>query len=267
MSGRVFLANVGANASHRFASPIFKDGKFEFLPIPETPDIPPPQAVRYRDLRSHYRPSEDLLKYVPERLWDRATHNDPEFETFTYGDNCETTPRGASLKGLQPGDFLFFIARMEGWDSNGPTRRYGFYLVGFLEISGTDGILKDVQVEPSSNHMERFRENAHIRRGLTDPKYWDRFWAFQGSEDSRRFTFAVPVTRDLCQEAFRAADGSPWRWDDQHRSELQVIGSYTRSCRCVIDPSSPDGATRAEAFWRWVARHDQHSNTTVIGES
>ena len=267
MTGRIFLANVGANASHRFASPIFPDRTFEFLPIPETPDIPPPHAVRYRDLRSHYQPSEPLLRYVPKRLWDRATHNDPEFETFTYGDNCETTPRGASLKQLQPDDFLFFIARMEHWDSDGPTRRYGFYMVGFLKISDTEGVLRDVQVEPSSNHMERFRENAHIRRGLTDPKYWDRFWAFQGSEGSRRFTYAVPVTRDLCQEAFRAADGSPWRWDDQHRSELQVIGSYTRSCRCVIDPSSPEGATRAEAFWRWVARHDQHSNTTVIGES
>ncbi|HBJ32702.1 MAG TPA: hypothetical protein DDY93_15210, partial [Dehalococcoidia bacterium] len=60
MSGRIFLANVGANASHRFASPIFLDRTFEFLPIPETPDIPPPHAVRYRDLRSYNRRTEDL---------------------------------------------------------------------------------------------------------------------------------------------------------------------------------------------------------------
>ena len=30
MAGRIFLANVGANASHRFSSPIFSDGTFEF---------------------------------------------------------------------------------------------------------------------------------------------------------------------------------------------------------------------------------------------
>ncbi|MDP6452011.1 MAG: hypothetical protein QF898_01770 [SAR202 cluster bacterium] len=256
MSGRIFLANVGANASHRFASPIFPDRRFEFLPIPETPDIPPPHAVRYRDLRSHYRPSEDLLRYIPKRLWDRAAHNDPEFETFTYGDNCETTPRGASLKQLEQGDLLFFIARMEEWNAEGPTKRYGFYLAGYLEISDPAEGLRDVQMEPTEILLKRFRNNAHVRRGVANPENWDRFWAFFGSDNSRRFAQAVPVTRDLCEKAFRTADGSPWRWDE-HRSELQVIGSYTRSCRCVIDPSLPDGGARADAFWEWVAKHDQ----------
>ena len=151
---------------------------------------------------------------------------------------------------------------MEHWDSDGPTRRYGFYMVGFLKILDAEGVLRDVQVEPSGNRMERFRNNAHIRRGLTDPKHWDRFWAFRGSEQSRRFPYAVPVTRELCQEAFRAADGSPWRWDGQHRSELQVIGSYTRSCRCVIDPSSSDGAVRSDAFWEWIDKYDQRQKRT-----
>ena len=256
MSGRIFLANVGANASHRFASPIFPDRTFEFLPIPETPDIPPPHAVRYRDLRSYNRRTEDLTAYIPQRLWDTATHNDPEFETFTYGDNCETTPRGASLKRLQQGDFLFFIARMEDWVADGPTQRFGFYLVGFLEISASEGVLADVQAEPSEKLLVKFWNNAHIRRGLADPVHWDRFWAFAGSEESRRFPYAVPVTRQLCEEAFRAANGAQWRWDE-HRSDLQVIGSYTRSCRCVIDPSTPDGRDRADAFWSWVAIHDR----------
>ena len=256
MIGRTYLINVSANASHRFAGPVFPDGSFEFLPIPETPDIPPPHAVRYRDLRSYNLPSENLLKYIPKRLWNKATHNDPEFETFTYGDNCETTPRGASLKQIQSGDFLFFIARMEDWNSDGATGHYGFYLVGFLEVSDSKTILKDVREQPSDNLTETFQNNAHIRRGLTDSKHWDRFWIFQGSGQSRRFRHAVPVTRELCLEAFRAADGSPWRWDGQ-RSELQVIGSYTRSCRCVIDPGGSDGAKRNEAFWQWISRYDQ----------
>ena len=266
MSGRIFLANVGANASHRFASPIFKDGTFEFLPIPETPNIPLPHSVRYRDLRSHYRPSEDLLRYIPKRLWGTATHNDPEFETFTYGDNCETTPRGASLKGLQPSDFLFFIARMEDWKTDAPCGRYGFFLVGFLEISETDGVLRDVQSEPNISALRSFQRNAHVRRGLSDPKYWDRFWAFQGSERSRRFPYAVPVTPELCQKVFRAAGGSPWRWGG-NRTELQVIGSYTRSCRCVIDPSTSDGSVRAKVFWQWVERHGQRQKETAAAGS
>ena len=95
MSGRIFLANVGANASHRFAGPVFEDGAFEFLPIPEQPDLQGPHAVRYRDLVAFNASGRGLRGYVPERLWDRAAHADPEFETFTYGDNCEWSPRAA----------------------------------------------------------------------------------------------------------------------------------------------------------------------------
>ena len=54
MPGRIYLANVGANAAHSFSSPIFADGTFEFLPIPEEPPIDGPHAVRYQDLRSRY---------------------------------------------------------------------------------------------------------------------------------------------------------------------------------------------------------------------
>ena len=77
MAGRIYLANVGANASHRFAGPIFPDGTFEFLPIPEDRELPGGHAVRYRDLRSFYHPDADLLRYVPSRLWEWPAHYDP----------------------------------------------------------------------------------------------------------------------------------------------------------------------------------------------
>ncbi len=248
MRGRIFLANVGANASHRFASPIFPDGTFEFIPIPETPDLRGVHAVRYKDLRSFYDPGERLAKYVPKRYWNVATHSDPEFETYTYGDNCETTPRAASLKRLERGDYLFFIVRLERWVDAGPTHEYGFYLIGYLEIEDS---LPNVRARPQPPVLAKVAGNAHVRRGLTDARHWDGFWIFRGSGRSQRFRRAVPVTRELVDGVFTAADGSPWRWDG-NRSELQVIGSYTRSCRCVIDPNERGGATRAKAFWAWV---------------
>ena len=252
MSGRIFLANVGANASHRFCSPIFPDGTFEFVPIPEDRDLPGHHAVRYADLKSFYNGNQDLRRYVPEKLWNWPTHNDPEFTTFSYGDNCEATPRAASLKRMAKGDFLFFIARLRDWIDDRPTDKYGFYLVGFLEI---EEILRDVRSRPADDVMGRFEANAHIRRGMSDPTLWDRFWVFRGSERSRRFRKAVPFTRQLAQRVFTSAGGSPWRWDGG-RTDLQVIGSYTRSCRCVINPNLPGEAQRAEALWQWVAQHD-----------
>ena len=246
MAGRIFLANVGANASHRFSSPLFPDGTFEFIPIPEDTELSGPSVVRYRDLRSHYEAGRDLTDHIPSRLWDRAAHSDPEFETFTYGDNCERSARAASLKQLERGDLLFFIVRT----LRAADRQHGFCLVGYLEI---DEVLSEVRRRPSKDVLRRFGANAHIRRGLSDSALWDGFWVFRGTERSRRFQKAIPVTRELATRVFTAADGSPWRWDGG-RTDLQVIGSYTRSCRCVIDPDLPGHRERAAILWKWVAR-------------
>ncbi len=251
MAGRIYLANVGANASHGFAGPVFGDGTFEFLPIPENPDLKSPHAVRYRDLRSYNDPSADLLRYVPRRTWDRSTHNDPEFDTFTYGDNCSTSPRAAALQRVEPDDTLLFLSRLADWDDNGPTGTYGFYLVGFLCVGD---ILREVIGPPADRVLDRFGSNAHVRRGLSAPRLWDRFWVFAGTEESRRFRRAVPVTREICKAVFTSADGSPWQWDSG-RTDLQVIGSYTRSCRCIIDQAMPGHSERAEALWEWIGGH------------
>ena len=252
---RIFLANVGANASHRFAGPIFEDGTFEFLPIPETPDLSSSIATRYRDLRSWYNPDRDLLEYIPNRLRDVACHNDPEFTTFTYGDNCDRNSRASGLKALRPGDFLFFIARLEHRRHGAKAGPFGFYLVGYLHIAQDNWLLRAVSARPNPEDEELFGRNAHMLRGRSDSSLWDGFWVFRGSEESRRFSRAVPVTRDLCQSVFRTADGREWTWDGG-RSDLQVIGSYTRACRCVLDPDRPGDAGRARLFWEWVEAHD-----------
>ena len=252
MNGRTYLINVGANASHRFAGPIFPDGSFEFLSIPEDRDLPEPHGVQYHNLRSFYDPEQDLLRYIPQRLWDRTAHADPEWDTFTYGDNCATSPRAAALKRVEPGDRLLFLVRLRSWDENGPTNAYGFYLVGFIEVQG---VLRKVTARPDDAALVRFGRNSHIRRGLSDPGLWDGFCLFSGSSRSRRLSRAAPIDRDLADRVLTSADGSPWRWD-AGRSDLQVIGSYTRSCRCVLDPALPGHRERSDILWDWVVRHE-----------
>jgi hypothetical protein len=251
LSGRIYLINVGANASHRFCSPLFPDGTFEFLPIPKDRALPGSHAVRYRDLRSFYDPSRPLMPFLPSRLLGWPAHNDPEFATFTDGDNCETSPRAASLKRVELGNRLLFLASLCLWKNGSPTHRHGFYLVGILEV---EEILCDVRARPSPSKLARFRNNAHVRRGLSDSALWDRFWVFRGSARSRRFLRAVPVTKALASRLFTDANGAPWRWGNG-RTELQTIGSYTRSCRCVLDPSLPGHSERIRALWAWVERH------------
>ena len=145
MDGRIYLINVGSNARHPFCSPLFPDGRFEFLPIPEEPNLSGSHAVRYGDLRSFYDPNGSLTPYLPERWLSVAAHNDPEFETFTYGDNCEANPRASSLRRVRPMDYLVFIASLCVWEDGKTSHRHGFYLVGFLEV---EEVLANVLSQP-----------------------------------------------------------------------------------------------------------------------
>ncbi len=233
----IFLANVGANSSHRFLSPLFDDGTFEFITIPEEPFAAGPHSVRYRDLRSHYEPNESLDRWVPDRLLDAATHFDPEFGTNTYGDNCERAPRAFGLKEARPGDLIFFLVRLARWRGGRFTGETGFCLIGFIEV---ESIFRAPADPAGATSPVRYAANAHIRRAMNDGRFWDEFWVFAGTDRSTRFPRAVPVDRAFADRVLRTTAGGPYTWS-KNRSELQVIGSYTRACRRIID--GRDGAS------------------------
>ena len=167
-----------------------------------------------------------------------------------------------------PGVRSFSRSRLSSDDvSEAPTTEPGFPILGVSRLNGQpkrddDMIfgsckaiqLRNVRARPSESEMARFGGNAHVRRGLSDSSLWDGFWLFGGSSRSRRFERAVPVGREIATATFTSASGWPWRWDGG-RTPLQVIGSYTRSCRCVIDPSLPDHSERADTLWEWIKRH------------
>ena len=245
---RVFLVNVGSNASHSFCSPIFEDRPFEFIPIPEDRELDPLYGVQYKHLKSFNFPENDLMKFVPEKFWNRTMHSDPEFDTFTYGDNCDVNPRASSLKTVERGDFLLFLSRLQSWRNNAFQNEFGFYFIGYLHV---DQIVKSVDSRLNSITMERFAINAHVRRAMSELNLWDNFWLFGGSSWSKRFNKAVPVTRELCDQVFLTSTGLNWRWDKK-RSDLQVIGSYTRTVRPVIDQSDHSHKSRSRILWNWI---------------
>jgi len=191
---------------------------------------------RYSDLMSFNVPEDRLARFIPQRKLGLRVHNDPEFETYTYADYPTRSPRSVNLMKLEPMDYLFFIARLAGWKAGRFTGEAGFFLIGYLEI---EEILRDATEPPGS---ENFEKNAHVRRARLNPIYWDGFWAFRGSKNSRRFVRAFPFTRAFATQVMRDKNGLPWRWG-AHRSDLQVIGSYTRSCRIMPSEST-------EEFWK-----------------
>jgi len=245
--GRIFVVNVGVNTSdYPLRSPIFADGSFEFVPIREYRRFEGPDIHIYGDLRSYYWREKDLLRYIPERFHDEQVHDDPEFDTPTYGDSM--SPRAANLRQVKPGDFLFFLARLVGYEGTRFSDQAGFYFIGFIEV---EDILSNVSRKPTPEVIETWRRNAHTRRGLADPSAYDGFYAFKGTGRSTRFWRAVRLDRKLANRCLRTAAGKAWRWDP-NKSELQVIGSHTRAVRCHIDPADPSGFERASDFWQAI---------------
>lgn len=203
-----FLANVGVNASHAARSPLFEDGSFKLLPIPEAGGWSPPM-VRLGD-----RP--DLVVHAPSRWRDRPIHLDPDLGSAvpTYGDNCRRAARAYSLRQACAGDLIVFLARLQA--DSGPA---GFHLVGVLEISD---VLADVRSDPGQGWWDA---NAHVRRARARAD-WDCFWVFKGSERSR----LLPTAKTFDRRAAEAVFERGWTWRAS-RSELQTIGSYTRAVR------------------------------------
>jgi hypothetical protein len=205
-----FLANVGVNAGHRARSPLFEDGRFHLLPVPERVPWRPPM-VRFSDL---FR----LTDYAPPSWRSLAVHLDPDLTSThrTYGDNCRRAGRAFSLRRAAGGDLIVFVARLHPIDA--PP---AFHLVGCLVV---DDVLADVVADPGPGWWD---DNAHIRRARA-LGHWDSFWVFRGGKSSRVLERARPFGRREAEAVF----GGGWRWPSR-RSELQTIGSHTRAVRQV----------------------------------
>ena len=207
-----FLANVGVNSSHAARSPLFADGTFELLPIPEPNKWHAPM-LRMRDL-PHAR------RHAPAAWLDRAVHLDPDLTSGipTYGDNCRRAGRAFSLRQAKSGDIVVFIARLHPHGTPA-----GFHLVGFLDI---DDAITDVTSDPGPGWWDA---NAHVRRARATNK-WDSFWVFKGGDGSRFFQRAIPFTRRETEMVFGETRWPAWR------TELQTIGSCTRAVRRIEGP-------------------------------
>jgi putative DNA base modification enzyme with NMAD domain len=206
-----FLANVGVNSAHAASSPLFEDGRFALLPIPERQPWRPPM-LRLGDVAG-------LAPLAPATWLNRAVHLDPDLSaaTPTYGDNCRRAGRAFSLRRAERGDLIVFLARLQP-SSAAPQ----FHFVGCLEI---DDALADVTADPGYGWWDG---NAHVRRARASAK-WDSFWVFKGGAGGSRM---FPRSRRFARNEAEKVFGPNWLWRTS-RTELQTIGSYTRAVRRV----------------------------------
>jgi hypothetical protein len=184
---QVVLLRVGIDTgSGGIHGPLFSDGSFEFIPIPD----------RFRgkgaDKRTYGNTSgrggRRLADYFPEArresVFDQSVHFDPEFETFTYGD--PTRPK-ASLRRLSEGSLLVFYAGLKGWNFVCPP---ALYIIGCFEVARAGLATSFSQGELAG----MFRNNFHVMHGDVFEDQKDRLVLVKGNADSRLLKKAVKIS-------------------------------------------------------------------------
>jgi len=137
-------------------SPLFEDGRFEFVPIPGRNGQATYSNVTGRHGRAlieYFRPGSALRA----RMRDQPMHADPEWRTFTYGD--PSRPK-TSLRTLAAGDLLVFYAGLCGWGWECPP---ALYIVGFFDVM-LAGFAREFSVTDLHRH---WGASAHARNVIT----------------------------------------------------------------------------------------------------
>lgn len=168
---KVILLRVGIDTgSGGIAGPIFGNCSFDFVPI----DADRPHARQRTYENQSGRHKRRLIEYFPDRLKAkmraRPVHDDPEFNSCTYGD--PTRPK-QGLRDLQRGDLLVFYAGLCSWPDEcvSPT---ALYIVGYFEVLHA-GLYPDLVDQHSRKWVEStFAGNWHIIHGDVKGKKYER---------------------------------------------------------------------------------------------
>jgi hypothetical protein len=219
---KALLLRVGIDRGTGGAlGPIFPDGTFEYVPIPEA--HPTRCSITYATLRGHHTSS--LAALLPARLTERHPHIDPDFKTATYGD---AAPRKRQqLLRLDPGDLLVFYA---GLEPSPPEDRARLFAVGCLRVKKVHELSsRDIG---RASLRRRFEQTAHFLR-----RPYDRSLALvEGQRSgSKLFTRAIPL-------------------GDARDCLLQDLGSfgYEGSLLCAVGHwIRGSAAMRSLEVWLW----------------
>ena len=192
MSKQVVLLRVGIDSgSGGIQGPLFKDGTFDFVCIPDKKQV---GVHTYGSMIG--KNGQSLVNYFPASKRKRKAgmhiHVDPEFETFTYGD--PTTPK-RSLQNLRRGDFLVFYCGLQKWDTEkgwDKNHRPALYLAVYFEVA-----LAGRATEFSRKVLRsEFAKNFHVRHPSLFKSQKNDLVLVKGGSGSRLLRKAVQISSD-----------------------------------------------------------------------
>lgn len=196
---KLYIINVGVNSGdaqkYQLRSPIFEDGRFELIPIMESKARARFSNIHYKDIKCFNNMLRTLKAYVPEDFWDYSAHYDPEFLTYTYGDNW-IRPKGANFLKVEKEDILLFLSRLYNFANGNFSGNGEQYFIGYLTV-------KDIIIHDRKKEIDdkRLKNNAHYiryKKGMNET-----FIIFIGdNKKSFRFKKALKVEPEICEHIF-----------------------------------------------------------------
>lgn len=182
---QVVLLRVGVDTGRGgILGPLFADGSFEFVPIPDRSAV---DKRTYGNTRGRH--DRFFIDYFPlsrrERMFGQSIHYDPEFDAYTYGD---PTPPKSSLRRLTSGDLLVFYAGLKGWDFECES---ALYIIGFFEVARA-GIASSFQ---PVELRRLFSSNFHVMHPRVLAAQRKRLVLVKGTPESRLLQSAIRISQ------------------------------------------------------------------------
>lgn len=228
---RAVAINVAANTNlPGFRGPIYPDGRFEYIPIPEREPVDD-GIPTYADL--------DLETPIPEDVRETPVHLDPAFaeypccDRYTYGD--EHGVKARPLTELSAGEYVLFYATLSTTDAPNAepwiAPEWGAYVIGQFRLA-RDPLTGDGYRALPTSDQEWFASNAHVRRERFDAEV-----LLAGDPDgSKLYDRALPLSaadsgadaNRLVTDLSSDSGKGPWwrrplRFDDAGVAELLEI--------------------------------------------
>ncbi len=180
----VVLAGVGADSTNLGAlGPLYDDGCFEYVPIPEkTRETDETATLGSWQLRCQEGTAAELTTRIDpqpvrggaesvsgDALSEWPLHHDPNLEALTYGEH-RTSGYVSRLSALEPGDAVGFYAGLRRPDGDRAHR----YLIGYMTVAGVTVLDPSDPIDDRRRQVGAHPENAHAKRARDGNLYLDK---------------------------------------------------------------------------------------------
>jgi hypothetical protein len=157
---KAMLLRVGIDKGTDGAlAPIFADGSFEYIPLSEKNS-----STQEKRTFNNTKGSNGVYfsEYLPDKIINRKLHFDPEYETYTYGD--QSVKRNYLLK-LEKNDLLVFYAGLSPYKNT--NHEEALYIIGYFQV---DDVVDFSEINPTEriNYSKMYKNNAHIKSDSFD---------------------------------------------------------------------------------------------------